>query len=211
MKTNDLITLMTHDAPVGMPYSRAARIALVVGIAAAAALLFLTVGLRHNMAAVLETARVLFKIAVTLVLVAVAARLTLRIGRPGVATRPSAFLLLAPVVMLAAAVVTELAVLPIGAWKASLVGGNALLCLVFVPILAVAPLAAFIWALKKGAPENPTAAGAAAGLTAGAIAVAAYAWHCPDDSPLFIAAWYTTAVVIVTAAGAALGSRLLRW
>jgi hypothetical protein len=32
-----------------------------------------------------------------------------------------------------------------------------------------------------------------------------------DDSPLFMAAWYVIAVVIVALAGAILGARLLRW
>jgi hypothetical protein len=32
-----------------------------------------------------------------------------------------------------------------------------------------------------------------------------------DDSPLFMATWYGIATVIVAAAGAFLGARLLRW
>jgi hypothetical protein len=54
-------------------------------------------------------------------------------------------------------------------------------------------------------------AGAAAGFAAGAIAAAIYAWHCPDDSPLFLATWYTIGIAIVTGAGALLGRRWLRW
>ena len=54
-------------------------------------------------------------------------------------------------------------------------------------------------------------AGAVAGLAAGGIAAAIYAWHCPDDSPLFLATWYSLAIAIVVAAGFLLGRRLLRW
>lgn len=211
MKTNDLITLMTQDAPVGMRYGRALALALGAGIVFSALLLVATVGLRHNMASVFETARVLFKIAVTLVLAVLAARLAMRIGRPGAETRFPARLIALPVAMVAGAVVLELIALPTDAWRASLVGRNALFCLFFVPVLSLAPLAGLFWALKKGAPENPTAAGAAAGLAAGAIAAAIYAWHCPDDSPLFLATWYTLAITGVTAAGALLGQRFLRW
>lgn len=211
MKTDDLITLMTQDAPVGMRYGRALAIALGVGIGLSALLLVATVGLRHNMASVFETARVLFKIVLTLVLAVLAARLAVRIGRPGEETRRPALLLAVPVVLVVAAVIAELFALPANAWRASLIGRNALFCLFFVPILSLAPFAGLFWALKKGAPQSPTTAGAAAGLAAGAIAAAIYAWHCPDDSPLFIATWYTIAIASVTAAGALLGRRLLRW
>lgn len=211
MKTDDLIALMTQDTPVGLRYDRALALAMGAGVAASAVLLVLTVGLRHNMASVFETARVLFKIAVTLAVAILAARLAMRIGRPGEETCGPALLLAVPASMIAMAVIAELAVLPADTWFANLVGRNALFCLFFVPVLSLAPFAGLFWALKKGAPENPTAAGAAAGLAAGAIAAAIYAWHCPDDSPLFLATWYTIAIAGVTAAGALLGRRLLRW
>lgn len=211
MKTDDLITLMTQDAPVRMRYGRALAIALGAGIVFSAVLLVATVGLRHNMATVFETVRVLFKVVVTIVLAILAARLAMRIGRPGEETRLPALLLAVPVVMVGVAVVAELFTLPAVAWRASMLGGNALFCLFFIPVLSLAPLGGFFWALRQGAPENPMTAGAAAGLAAGAIAAAIYAWHCPDDSPLFLAVWYTTAIAGLTGAGALLGRRLLRW
>lgn len=211
MKTDDLITLMTQDAPVGMRYGRVFAIALGAGITVSALLLVGTVGLRHDMTSVFETARVLFKVALTLVLAVLAARLAVRIGRPGEETRGPALMLAVPAVLVAAAVIAELFALPVSAWRENLMGRNALFCLFFVPILSLAPFAGLFRALKKGAPQNPTAAGAAAGLAAGTIAAAIYAWHCPDDSPLFIATWYTIAIASVTAAGALLGRRLLRW
>lgn len=211
MKTDDLIALMTLDAPVHLPYGRVLAIALGAGIVASAGLLVVTVGLRHNMASVFETARVLFKIAVTLALAVLAVRLAMRIGRPVEAIRSSVLMLAIPVLMLVAAVFAELFALPQTVWWANLTGRNALFCLFFVPVLALAPFTGLFWALKKGAPQNPTMAGAAAGLAAGAIAAAVYAWHCPDDSPLFLATWYTIAIAVVTLAGAFCGSRWLRW
>jgi hypothetical protein len=211
MKTDDLITLMTHDASVSMRYSRVLALALGASVVFSAALLVGTVGLRHNMASVFETWRVLFKIVITLVLAVLAARLAVRIGRPGAEIRLTALSLGVPLVMVIAAVVIELSVLPEDAWRSSLVGQNALFCLFFVPVLSLAPFAGLFWALKKGAPENPATAGAAAGLAAGAIAAAIYAWHCPDDSPLFLATWYVIAIASVSAVGALLGRRWLRW
>jgi hypothetical protein len=92
-----------------------------------------------------------------------------------------------------------------------LVGTNAIFCLKSIPFLAAAPLVAVLLALRQGAPEQPALAGAAAGLFAGAIGAACYATHCPDDSPLFVAAWYTLAIGLVAAIGAIAGRRLLRW
>jgi hypothetical protein len=113
--------------------------------------------------------------------------------------------------MLGAAVVAELVALPTDAWRTNLLGRNALFCLFFVPVLSLAPLTGLFWALRRGAPENPTFAGATAGLAAGAIAAAVYAWHCPDDSPLFLAAWYTIAIAGVSLTGALAGRSWLRW
>jgi hypothetical protein len=38
-----------------------------------------------------------------------------------------------------------------------------------------------------------------------------YAAHCADDSPLFVATWYTLAALVVAALGAAIGSKVLRY
>ena len=73
------------------------------------------------------------------------------------------------------------------------------------------PLGALLIALRAGAPQSPAMAGAVAGLLAGALSAALYATHCPDDSPLFVALWYTLAVGLVTLTGALLGHRVLRW
>ncbi|MGA8293552.1 MAG: NrsF family protein, partial [Rhodoplanes sp.] len=53
--------------------------------------------------------------------------------------------------------------------------------------------------------------GASAGLVAAALAATVYAAHCTDDSPLFVATWYSLAIALVVAVGAVLGPRVLRW
>ena len=50
-----------------------------------------------------------------------------------------------------------------------------------------------------------------AGLAAGGLAAAFYASNCTDDSPLFVALWYTLAIGIVTGAGYLAGKRWLTW
>jgi len=65
--------------------------------------------------------------------------------------------------------------------------------------------------LRHGAPARPAVAGAIAGLLSAALAATLYASHCTDDSPLFVATWYTLATALVTAVGALAGSKLLRY
>ena len=73
--------------------------------------------------------------------------------------------------------------------------------------LVEAPLCLF--ALRRGAPSRPTVAGAFAGLLSAGLAATLYAAHCTDDSPMFVATWYSLAAVIVAAIGAFAGSRVL--
>jgi hypothetical protein len=78
-------------------------------------------------------------------------------------------------------------------------------------VLSVAPLVALLAAMRAGAPRSPAMAGAVAGLLAGGLGAVLYAIHCPDDSPLFVGLWYVPAIALVVLAGAAAGSRALRW
>lgn len=211
MKTEKLINLLAEDSRVRMPLGRITAAALVAGIAISAVLLLATVGLRRDIAVAIYDQRVIFKIVVTILLAAAASGLLFAIGRPGVALRTRVLAILLPLALVAAAVAVEISVIPAGSWKVRMIGNNARFCLMFIPVLALGPLTAFIVALRHGAPDSPGLAGAAAGLTAGAIASATYAWHCADDSPLFVATWYTIAVAVVTGAGYLAGRRYLRW
>lgn len=211
MRTEDLITLLSEDAPVRLRLGRLVAFSLAIGIAVSAAILLSTIGLRTNIAEAIETKRVIFKIATTTLLAVLASRLLFRVARPAAALKPFSLLLLIPLVLAVAAVTAELFAVPSESWRSRMVGNNALFCLFFVPVLALAPLAVLLLALRHGAPANPGLAGASAGLAAGAIACAAYAWHCADDSPLFVSTWYTIALAVVTALGYFAGRRVLRW
>jgi hypothetical protein len=185
---------------------------LMLGVAVALALFFATLGLRPHLFTQLgENPRLWFKLCLTLLLAWLSGRLALRLVRPGADARAAAALVEIAPALLAAAVLAELALVPAGEWSQRLVGANAVHCLMSIPFLAAAPLVAALMALRQGAPENPALAGAAAGLFAGAMGATLYATHCPDDSPLFVAAWYSLAIAFVAAVGALLGARLLRW
>ena len=72
-------------------------------------------------------------------------------------------------------------------------------------------LAGALFGLRHGAPTRPAVAGAIAGMLSAGFAATLYASHCTDDSPLFVATWYTVATALVAAVGALAGSRLLRF
>lgn len=80
-----------------------------------------------------------------------------------------------------------------------------------IAALATPALLALLWALRGAAPTRPAWAGAVAGLLAGALAVLAYALHCPEMAAPFVAVWCVVGMAIPTALGALLGPRLLRW
>ena len=211
MKTSDLIALLSQDAPLSARYGRNLRLATLAGVAIALALLLFEIGTRADLADAMGTVRFLAKLVIAASLGLAALGLAFRIGRPGAETRGWALALLFAPALLAAGVAIELMTVPADEWMTKLVGRNWAYCLTFIPLLALGPLACLLAAMRGGAPGNPALAGAAAGLAASGIAAVLYATHCTDDSPLFVATWYTIATLVMTAAGALAGSRLLRW
>jgi hypothetical protein len=212
MKTDDFIAALSADAPQQQtPPRRAFAIALVVGAIIAGGAFLLTLGPRPDFMHAIQTLRFDFKFVVTLVL-AISALLVARdMARPEVHRSGMRPLLLAAPVLLILAVALELMVVPPDLWMPRLIGHNMRFCTTMIPLFALGPLVLLLWAFRRGAPDNPARAGAVAGLIAGGIGAAFYAAHCFDDSPLFVATWYTLAIGVVTGLGALLGSRFLRW
>ena len=211
MKTDELIRMMAEDAPVKRGLTRQMASALLAGTGLSALLLLATVGIRPDMASAIETGRVMFKIGLTTLFAVLACRAVFEIGRPDATPRHRLRLLALPLITLIVGVVSELALVPGGEWMRRMTGGHPTFCLFFIPVLSLAPLMAFLLALKNAAPAKPGLAGAVAGASSAGLASALYAWHCPDDSPLFMAVWYSLAIVMVTVAGYFSGRRLLAW
>jgi hypothetical protein len=212
MRTEDLIEAIAGDAAAPRPWL-AARLAaaLVAGGAISCTLLALDLGVRPDIASALTTWRFALKVAIAALSLAAACWAAVRLARPETATRDVAVALAAAPAVLALAVAYELLTLPAAEWPARVIGSNARICLVSVPLLSLAPLAGMLAALRAGAPRSATVAGAVAGLVAGGVGATLYALHCTDDSPLFVAVWYSLAVSLVALAGAGLGRWLLRW
>lgn len=212
MKTDDLIKALAADAPTRqMPIGRAFALALMAGIAATAALFFWKFGIRPGAAESLSTIRFPFKFVLTLSLTVPALLGLYRLSRPnGELGSLSIALVVAPV-LLALAVAFELVTVPKELWGPRLIGHNSMVCLQVVPLLALAPLAAAIAALRYGATSHPRLAATMAGLAAAGISMTLYAATCPDDSPLFLATWYTIATAIVVVASLLVAPRIIRW
>lgn len=211
VKTVHLIDVLAQDAPVKWRLPALLAVAFAAGAMIAVALFAIGVGVRPDMAVAGHTLRVQFKFLFALTLLSGATGAVTQAGRPG--ARPGAWsvVLAAAPALLGLAVVAELFATPSQSWAPHLIGHNAAYCLLIIPGLALAPLACLLFALTESAPERPGLAGAAAGLAAGGIATILYASHCPDDSPLFVAVWYSSAIAIVAAAGGLAGARLLKW
>ena len=212
MNTNQLIAALAADTnTVSRPINRQLWMAIAGGAIVASLIFFFGVGARPDIAAALETPRFVYKYVLTLSLFASAFGLMLHLARPGaVPAGWLAALAIAPVLLIAS-VIAEFFLVPSSAWAMSLIGKNGVVCLVLIPLLSAAPLAAVIWTLRDGATTHPVLAGAVAGLVAAGIGATLYATYCQDDSPFFIATWYGLAIMIVTVVGAFLGARLLRW
>ncbi|MGV8937370.1 MAG: NrsF family protein [Allorhizobium sp.] len=213
MQTSDLINALKADAPKRppLPLGRIWWAAIVAATIFAAIAFFVLLGPRPDVSAAAHTVRFLFKFAVTLSLAVTAFCLLRTLSRPGSDAKAIAPWLILTPVLVGAAVLTELFVVPadqlLTVWR----GSNAVLCMTFIPVIGLAPLGVFLAALSYGAPTRPTFAGAVAGLLAGGLAATFYAAHCPDDSPLFVATWYSIAIVGLAGLGAILGRRIARW
>jgi hypothetical protein len=210
MKTDDLIRSLAADNGPRMSLGRALLYGFLPGMIISMMFHGMMIGLRPHLFDVMSL-RIAFKILLPIAIFACAGALALQLARPKGNPRPLVITLFVLLAILLIAVGIELVVLPPDLWRVRLIGHNARVCMILIPTMAAAPLVGTLIALHRGAPANPGLTGAVAGLFAGAFGAALYATHCPDDSPLFVATWYTLAILIVMIVGALAGSRFLRW
>jgi hypothetical protein len=209
MKTDQLITALVADRTTSS-FGRRLALSLLIGALVSLGLFLVILGPRHDLVAALATWRFDFKILLMVLILGAAYGFCRAVARPVAPAHPARGLLL-PLAAVVAALVVELAVVPRASWGVRLVGSNSLICLSAIPFLSFGPLVATLAMLRSGAPSSPALAGAAAGLLAAACGATLYAFHCFDDSPLFVATWYTLAGLCVVAVGTLAGHRLLRW
>lgn len=183
--------------------------ALTAGVAVSVMLFLGVLGPRADFSAAIALPWYPLKIVILAGIAAAVLPAMEALGRPG--ARASAAWLLLPGALLGIAVVADVAILGTSGALMRLQGKNWLHCLSLVPLFAAAPLVAVIAAVRGGAATHPARAGFAAGLLSGAIGGFLYGIYCPDDSPLFVAVWYTLAIGLVAGIGALAGRFLCRW
>lgn len=212
MDTENLIRTLAADHG-----SRARSVKLVLAMTLAIALpftammFFMRLGLRSDFSAALGSPFFVLKFIVTLALVFVSLALAVRLARPGAPVLATRWLLAIPLGMLFAGIAADLLASQTIPWTARLVGTNSRVCLTAIPLLSMPLLIAALVGLRQGAATRPALTGAIAGLVAGGVAATLYAAHCIDDSPLFVATWYSLALAFVAAIGAVAGKWLLKF
>lgn len=212
MDTDRLIrTLAADNAHHARPVGFALMLALLAAAPVSLLMFFTEFGVRPDIMVAMRNPFFDLKFAVTLALAIAAIAVSLHLSRPEASLRGFGWLLLAPVGILAAGIGGEMMMPQRLPMMTRLIGKNSWVCLTVIPLLSLPILAGALIGLRHGAPARPAVAGAVAGLLSAGLAATLYASHCTDDSPLFVAAWYTIATALVTAVGALVGAKLLRY
>ena len=186
-------------------------LALLAAAPVSMAMFFAELGVRPDVMTAMHNPFFDLKFAVTLALAISATAVSLHLSRPEASLQGFAWLLLIPAGLLVAGISGEMMMPQRLPMMTRLVGNNSRVCLTAIPAMSLPLLAAALFGLRHGAPVRPALAGAVAGLLSAGLAATLYASHCSDDSPLFVATWYTTATALVTAIGALVGSKVLRF
>ena len=212
METDQLIrTLAADNAHRARPVGFVLALALLAAAPVSVAMLFAGLGVRPDLMTAMRNPFFDLKFVVTLALAIPAIAISLHLSRPEASLRGWKWLLLIPVGLLLAGIASEMMMPQRLPMMTRLVGNNSRLCMTAIPLMSLPLLVAALIGLRHGAPTRPAVAGAIAGLLSAGLAATLYASHCTDDSPLFVATWYTIAAALVTAIGALAGSRVLRF
>ncbi|MEA2794077.1 MAG: hypothetical protein QOI87_1457 [Bradyrhizobium sp.] len=212
MQTDQLIrTLAADNAYRARPVGFVLALALLAAAPVSVAMFLMGLGMRPDVMTAMHNPFFDLKFAVTLALAIPAIAISLHLSRPEALLHGWAWLLLVPAGLLVAGISGEMMVPQRLPMMTRLVGSNWRTCLTAIPLMSLPLLAAALIGLRHGAPTRPAVAGAIAGLVSAGLAATLYASHCTDDSPLFVATWYSIATALVAAIGALAGSRVLRF
>jgi hypothetical protein len=186
-------------------------LALLSAAPVSMAMFFAGLGFRPDVMTAIYNPFFDLKFVVTLALAISAIAIGLHLSRPQASLRGWAWLLLIPAGLLVGGIAVEMMLPQRLPMMARLIGNNSRVCVIAIPLLSLPLLAAALIGLRHGAPTQPAVSGAIGGLLSAGLAATLYGSHCTDDSPLFVATWYTIAAAFVAALGALAGSRVLRF
>ncbi len=211
MNTEQFIQTLSADSRMERRVDRTLSVALILSGLVTGGLFLAVFGIRPDIATAITGSDVLLKQIFPWVVALVGLGIVLRLSRPGASPGNWIWALLAVPAVILLAVGYEMTLVSPELWARTAMGHSATICLTTIPLLALPIAAAGFWVLRDGAPTKPALCGAAAGLMAGGLAAAMYAFFCTDDSPMFFGIWYVAGIGIVTLAGAVAGRKLLKW
>jgi hypothetical protein len=212
MDTEQLIrSLAADNSHRARPVGYVLMLALLAAAPVSLVIFFAELGFRPDIMTAMHNPFFDLKFAVTLALAISGIAVALHLSRPEASLRGFGWFLLIPAGILAACISGEMMMPQRVPMMTRLVGSNSKICMTAIPALSVPLLIAALIGLRHGAPSRPALSGAIAGLLSAGFAATLYASHCTDDSPLFVATWYTIAVACVAALGALIGSRVLKY
>jgi hypothetical protein len=212
METEQLIRTLAADNPYrARPVGYVLALALLAAVPVSLVMFMMALGVRPDVMEAMRNPFFDLKFVITLALAISAIVLSLHLSRPEASLKGWGWLLLIPAGIIAAGIAGEMMMPQRLPMMTRLVGSNSRVCMTSIPLLSLPLLAGALVGLRHGAPARPALAGALAGLISAGLAATVYASHCTDDSPLFVATWYTIAIAAVTAAGALIGAKVLRF
>lgn len=210
MKTNELIQMLATNAGAAPPAMTVRQWAAYVLPALGVSALLSIFHLGLIPLKVLMLPGIWLKFAYGMVLGLLLIPLIVRLGQPGAPPgqalrRPLVWVLLMATVGLAHAVLSE-------QLDSALWGHSWSQCPWNILALSVPAQGAVLVLIRRNlAPVQPTWAGFASGLLAGAVGATAYALSCTETSPTFVALWYSAGVLFSGALGALMGRCFLKW
>ncbi|WCT74502.1 DUF1109 domain-containing protein [Sphingomonas naphthae] len=213
MNTDDLISRLAADVPPVPRHAigRRLTIGVVMGMLVSLFYVVTMMGVRPDLQIAVHGFAFWMKWAYTISLSFAAVVVTSQLARPDSDRMRWVWLVAIPVLLLASVGVWELVRTPRADWLAMWLGASWMVCPWRVLALAMPIFVGLLWSFRKLAPTRLRAAGAAAGLAAGAFAATVYCVHCPEVSAIFVLTWYSLGILLATTLGALLGPRLLRW
>jgi hypothetical protein len=211
MDTDQLIRTLAADNTRARPVGFVLALALLAAAPVSLLMFFTELGVRPDVMTAMHNPFFDLKFAVTLALATSAILVSLHLSRPEASMRGWGWLFMIPAGLLVAGLSGEMMMPQRLPMMTRLVGQNSRVCMTAIPAMSLPLLVAALIGLRHGAPTRPALAGAIAGLLSAGLAATFYASHCTDDSPLFVATWYTIATALVTAVGALAGSKVLRF
>jgi hypothetical protein len=211
MKTDDLVGMLSQGAGPAGPAGDGWRMAMAVAVSLPLMVLTVAFWLGLLPLAAWPGAATASKLFYGLVLALAAVWLLRQAGRPGARISAPLALLIGVAVLVGAAGLYDIARTPAEARGMLVMGKSWNVCPLFIVALSLPLQGGMLWAARRLAPVRLRLAGSAAGMAAGGVALMAYALHCSESTPAFIAIWYSLGVVLATAVGAVIGPRALRW